>query len=843
MRMTRVSAGLVAAATVVVVLATGPAVAVAANSSTSTGTVLGTRVHVMPYGVHATHHGLRAGAAATFPAPPGAHLTYYGGRVVSTLQAVDVLYGSGTYESFVSETTSPNMGTFLAGSLNSGLLDWLDGEYNTVTPSDTGSNQHIGRGTYAGKHQITPSPANDGSTIQDSQVQAELAAQIQAGTLPAPVHDAAGNNNTDYILYFPAGTRICQGGACSMVSGGFCAYHGTIANIAGYGEVYYTVMPDFTGVTGCGTAGTDFGNETSALSHEFMETITDAEVGIATTTGPPLAWYDTANGEIGDICNAEQGTITGADGLPYTVQAEFSNAQNACILPPTWANDFSLTASPASVRAPVGRQGTTTISTTLLSGNAQSISLSVSGLPAGATETSAPVAVTSGGSTSLTLDAGTAQVGTYPVTVTATSSSGATHSTLVSLTVVAPVVPDAPSGVGAAAGQGAATVSWSAPAFDGGSAVTGYTATASPGGATCRSAAAVTSCTVAGLRNGTAYAFTVTASNAVGTSVPSAASSPVTPTGAPDAPSGTSARAGAGSATVSWSVPSSDGGSTVTSYLVTASPGGATCTTAAPVTSCVVSGLTGGTAYTFTVTATNGVATSGPSVASAPVSPAAVDLTAPTASVGALPVGTVAASVRVTWSGADAGSGVAGYDVRYRTAAWNAAGFGAWVLPAAWQHTTARSATLALAAGVDYCVSVRARDLAGNVSGWSVPRCVARALDDRSMVAGAGWTRSPGTSYYLRTITASSTVGRVLTRSGARLDRVGIVATRCATCGIVGVYVGVTLIGEINLASAPTRRQQLVMLGPFSARLGTVTIKTLTAGKLVQVDGLLISRT
>jgi hypothetical protein len=224
------------------------------------------------------------------------------------------------------------------------------------------------------------------------------------------------------------------------------------------------------------------------------------------------------------------------------------------------------------------------------------------------------------------------------------------------------------------------------------------------------------------------------------------------------------------------------------------------------------------------------------------VTPTAVDVTAPTVSVPALPMGTVAASVRVVWLGADAGSGVASYDVQYRRAAWNAAGFGTWVQPAVWQHTTARSGTLALAVGVDYCVSVRARDVAGNVSGWSVPRCVARALDDRAMVASAGWTRSSGTPYYLRTVTSTSTVGKVLTRTGARLDRVGIVATRCAKCGVIGVYVGAKLIGKINLASATTKRQQLIMLAPFSYRAGTITIKTLTTGKLVQLDGLLITR-
>ena len=46
----------------------------------------------------------------------------------------------------------------------------------------------------------------------------------------------------------------------------------------------------------------------------MIETVTDAEVGMASAFGPPLAWYDTTNGEIGDICNAQQGTIVGGDG-------------------------------------------------------------------------------------------------------------------------------------------------------------------------------------------------------------------------------------------------------------------------------------------------------------------------------------------------------------------------------------------------------------------------------------------------------------------------------------------------------------------------------------------------
>ena len=52
-----------------------------------------------------------------------------------------------------------------------------------------------------------------------------------------------------------------------------------------------------------------------------------------------------------------------------------------------------------------------------------------------------------------------------------------------------------------------------------------------------------------------------------------------------------------------WLVPAADGGSAITGYTATASPGGRTCT--ATITSCVITGLANGTAYTVTVRAAN----------------------------------------------------------------------------------------------------------------------------------------------------------------------------------------------------------------------------------------------
>ncbi len=90
-----------------------------------------------------------------------------------------------------------------------------------------------------------------------------------------------------------------------------------------------------------------------------------------------------------------------------------------------------------------------------------------------------------------------------------------------------PAAPSAPTHVSAIGRDGAAQVTWSAPASDGGSPITGYTVTSSPGGLTCTMIA--TSCWVMGLTNGVAYTFTVTATNLAGPGPASDPSIAVTP--------------------------------------------------------------------------------------------------------------------------------------------------------------------------------------------------------------------------------------------------------------------------------------------------------------------------
>jgi len=191
--------------------------------------------------------------------------------------------------------------------------------------------------------------------------------------------------------------------------------------------------------SGCGTS-TVFGNYTSVTSHELVEAMTDADVGIATTFAPPLAWYDMTNGEIGDICNGQQGSYT-ANGTTYTIQLEFSNSANNCVnFPVVSGPNFSLSASPSSLTVTQGSSGNSTITVTPSGGFTGSVTLSNSALPSGVTA-SYSTNPTTGTSVVTFTASSTATTGTTSVTITGTSGT-LSHTTSISLTVNATATPN-----------------------------------------------------------------------------------------------------------------------------------------------------------------------------------------------------------------------------------------------------------------------------------------------------------------------------------------------------------------------------------------------------------------
>ncbi|MDD9269540.1 immunoglobulin domain-containing protein, partial [Paenibacillus sp. GCM10023248] len=206
-------------------------------------------------------------------------------------------------------------------------------------------------------------------------------------------------------------------------------------------------------------------------------------------------------------------------------------------------------------------------------------------------------------------------------TYTATLTLSATHMTDVTFTVTQTVnLPNAlpnPQNLVATGGDRKVTLNWNT--------VTGatyyniYMATASSQFSNA-TVVTVTSSTynVQNLLNGTAYFFMVKAGNSGGLSGESNQAN-ATPATVPAAPTNVSAIYGNGEATVTFMAPTDNGGSAITGYEVTASSGNVAVTGAAsPI---VITGLTNGTSYTFTVKAINGIGKSAPSAESNAVIP------------------------------------------------------------------------------------------------------------------------------------------------------------------------------------------------------------------------------
>lgn len=174
------------------------------------------------------------------------------------------------------------------------------------------------------------------------------------------------------------------------------------------------------------------------------------------------------------------------------------------------------------------------------------------------------------------------------------------------LTINPATAPYAPTTVVAVPGNAQASVSFVAP-NNGGSAITSYKVTASTGQTATGGSSPIV---LTGLTNGVATTFTVVATNAVGTSTPSAVSGAVTPGTVPNAPFLFGAGGGNTTVTLSWDAPSTNG-APITGYNIyqgtTAGGESATPVNSSLIaaTSYVVTGLTNLTEYFFKVEAVN----------------------------------------------------------------------------------------------------------------------------------------------------------------------------------------------------------------------------------------------
>ena len=400
------------------------------------------------------------------------------------------------------------------------------------------------------------------------------------------------------------------------------------------------------------------------LAAVVLTTTTYAQVGIGTTTPDGSAALDITSTTKGllipRMTNAQRLAISNpAAGLQVFV-TDFNGGSFMFYDGTEWGTR-SLTKRPdaPAISGVVSGNAAATVSFTAPSSNggAAITSYTATSNPEGLTAT-----VSQAGSGDITVT-GLTNGTSYTFTVTATNAIGTSIASAASNTVIpSPIVPDAPAISGVVSGNAAATVSFTAPSSNGGAAITSYTATSNPEGLTATvSQAGSGDITVTGLTNGTSYTFTVTATNAIGTSIASAASNTVIPSPiVPDAPAISGVVSGNAAATVSFTAPSSNGGSVITSYTATSNPEGLTATVSqAGSGDITVTGLTNGTSYTFTVTATNAIGTSIASAASSSVTPSPTVPDAP--AISGVVSGYAAATVSFTAPSSNGGAAITSY--------------------------------------------------------------------------------------------------------------------------------------------------------------------------------------
>jgi hypothetical protein len=314
---------------------------------------------------------------------------------------------------------------FYASIVQSTYFDWIR-EY------DSGSYK-LRRGTYIGDYvDMTPNTMPAQGSLDDSQIGPYLQALL-AATPSLPQPDA----NTLYMIHFPPGVTITQGGHSSCNGGDqyFCAYHSGAAASGQVGTVRYSVIP-YLGDNGCtqgcggGTGKVSPDTEVTA-SHEIMEAVTDADVWSGSNS--KLGWYDQSGngtgtgqcpgsgaGEVGDICNGDVASVG-----KYKVQKIWSNKQNGCIAVDSTVKiaDYALALDKAMVTGDIGSTAMAKVTATPVTGSATDmLTLTVTGLPMGVTAAFAPASIATNATSALTftIPAGT-MVGSYPFTVSGAS--------------------------------------------------------------------------------------------------------------------------------------------------------------------------------------------------------------------------------------------------------------------------------------------------------------------------------------------------------------------------------------------------------------------------------------
>jgi exonuclease III len=287
----------------------------------------------------------------------------------------------------------------------------------------------------------------------------------------------------------------------------------------------------------------------------------------------------------------------------------------------------------------------------------------------------------------------------------------------------------------------------------------------------------------------------------------------------PDAPLAVNAEPLERSARVEWS-PAGDG-SAVTGYTVTVVQTGAQVTVPGTETSAVVPGLTSGSSYTFTVQATNGNGTGPSSLESAAVVPFA------------LPPETVITT------GPASGSFLTSGEATFGFASSVAGSRFACSLDGVELPCTSSSVRLASLTPGTHEFSTAALDDAGDIDpspatrSWTVP------LASTTLRRSLSWSLNARAGYYTGAYAQTINRHAVVSREVSGVRRLALVATKAPGHGTVKVYLGSTLLKQVDLQARVVAKSQVLPIAQFStAQSGKVRVVVASQGKPVRVEGL-----
>jgi hypothetical protein len=214
-------------------------------------------------------------------------------------------------------------------------------------------------------------------------------------------------------------------------------YYGKVTVTAGSGGQDFTISATPSSQTVTAGSGTSYTTTVSAVNG-FTGTVNLSVSGLpsgATGSFNPASVAGSGNSTL----SVSTGSTTPAGTYTLTITGTSGSLTNSTtvtlVINSVPTPDFAVSATPSSQTVTAGSGTTYTTTVSALNGFTGTVSLSVSGLPSGASGSFNPTSVAGSGNSTLSVStSSTTPAGTYTLTITGTSGS-LTHSTTVTLVV------------------------------------------------------------------------------------------------------------------------------------------------------------------------------------------------------------------------------------------------------------------------------------------------------------------------------------------------------------------------------------------------------------------------